>query len=336
MGLGSFIKKQFIDVIEWPNPEDDVLVWRFPAIDQEIQTGAQLTVRESQMAMFVDEGKVADVFNPGMYKLDTKTLPVLTYLKNWDKFFKSPFKSDVYFFNTKVQLGRKWGTAQPITIRDKEFGIVSVRAFGMYSYRLVDPKHFFLEVSGVGETYTGATMEGQLRNLVMSTMATLFGQSDIPFIDMAANQTALSQQMADALRPAFERYGLALDNFAVESITLPEALQKTLDERISMGIVGDMNRYTQYQTASSIPLAAQNEGGMAGIGASMAAGMSMGQAMSTAMAGGIGGMSSTPAAATNEPPEIKLTKLKDLLDKGLITQQDYDAAKTEVLKQLTK
>lgn len=338
MGLMSFIKKQFIDVIQWENPEDSLLVWRYPMQDQEIQNGAQLTVRESQMALFVDEGKIADTFSPGMYKLTTKTLPILTYLNNWDKLFESPFKSDVYFFNTKLQLGRKWGTSQPITIRDKEFGIVSVRAFGMYSYRITDPAHFFKEVSGVCTEYSGQSMEGQARNLIVTSLSTLFGNSDIPFIDMAANQMALSRKMMEAMAPAFEKWGLALDSFAVESITLPEALQKTLDERISMGIVGDMNRYTQYQTASSIPLAAQNEGGIAGIGAGMAAGMGMGQLMANSMAGSMATGATqagvTPTVIPPESPEDKLTKLKTMLDKGLITQDDYDTTKASILKQL--
>ena len=338
MGLGSFIKKQFIDVIQWPNPEEDILVWRFPMEGEEIQTGASLTVREAQMALFVDEGKAADAFSPGMYKLTTNTLPVLTYLKNWDKLFESPFKSDVYFFSSKVQLGRKWGTPQPITIRDKEFGLVSVRAFGMYSYKITDPVRFFTEVSGVCSEYSGQTLEGQLRNLVMTSLSSLFGNSDIPFIDMAANQVELSQKMAEAMVPTFERYGLTLDNFAVESITLPENLQKTLEERISMGIIGDLGKYTQYQTASSIPLAAQNEGGIAGIGAGMAAGMGMGQMMTNAMAGSMGSVpaqAATPQApAQQETPETKLVRLKELLDKGLITQDDYDVAKAEILKQM--
>ena len=333
MGLMSFIKKQFIDVIHWANPQDELLVWRFPMEDHEIQNGAQLTVRESQMALFVDEGKIADTFSPGMYQLSTQTLPILTYLKNWDKFFKSPFKSDVYFFNTKIQLGRRWGTAQPITIRDKEFGIVSVRAFGMYSYKIVDPAHFFKEISGVCEEYTGDAVEGQLRNLVMTTLSSQFGQADIAFIDMAANQMALSEQLAQTMRPAFEAYGLELGSFAVESITLPETLQKTLDERIAMGIVGDMSRYTQYQTASSIPLAAQNEGGVAGIGAGMAAGMGMGQVMANQMMNQMGSMGQAPQQSA-EPPEVRLEKLKNLLDKGLISQEDYDTTKVAILKQL--
>lgn len=199
MGLGSFIKKQFIDVLHWTEDTEGVLAWRYPMEDFEIQYGASLTVRESQMAVFVNEGKVADVFGPGMYKLTTQTLPVLTYLKNWDKLFESPFKSDVYFFSTRLQLGRKWGTQQPITIRDKDFSMVRMRAFGMYSYKLVDAKKFYTEISGTREIYTRDDLEEQLRNLVVATMTSVFGNSSVPFIDMAANQMALSETMKQEL-----------------------------------------------------------------------------------------------------------------------------------------
>jgi len=165
----NFIKKQFIDIIQWENPDEETLVWRFPIADQEIQNGASLTVREAQMAMFVDEGKTADVFGPGRHKLTTQTLPVLTYLKNWDKLFQSPFKSDVYFFNTRQQIGKRWGTAQPVTVRDADFGVVQLRSFGMYSYRIADPAQFFKEISGVVESYTGEQLEaaGRVRRVVV-------------------------------------------------------------------------------------------------------------------------------------------------------------------------
>src|SRR5436190_22999187 len=169
MALMDFIKKQFIDILHWTEPDDGVLAWRFPMRDMEIQYGASFTVRESQLAVFVNEGKIADVFVPGMYKLTTQTLPVLTYLKNWDNLFESPFKSDVYFFSTRLQLGRKWGTQQPITIRDKDFGMVRLRAFGVYSYKVTDAKKFFIEISGTRETYTRDELEDQLRKLVIST-----------------------------------------------------------------------------------------------------------------------------------------------------------------------
>ena len=327
----GFIRKQFIDVIEWPNPGDDTLMWRFPAEDQEIQTGATLVVRESQQALFVDEGKTADLFGAGTHLLTTQTLPLLTNLKNWDKFFASPFKSDVYFFNLRQQLGRRWGTAQPVTVRDSEFGVVQLRAFGMYDYRISDPAKLFSEVTGVVAQYSREALDEPLRNVVMTRLASVFGSSGIAFLDMAANQVLLSQKMAELLAPDFARLGLTLERFSVESITLPEAIQKALDERISMGVVGDLNRYTQYQAASAIPLAAQNEGGLAGIGAGVGVGAAIGQAMAT-------NMNATPAAAPqaagNNDPQARLAQLKALLDQGLITAEDYEKAKAEVLKQL--
>ena len=331
----SFIRKQFIDVIQWENPDEDTLVWRFPIEDQEIQNGASLTVRESQMALFVDEGKTADVFSAGRYTLTTQTLPLLTNLKNWDKLFQSPFKSDVYFFSTRQQLARRWGTSQPVTVRDSDFGIVQLRSFGMYAYRISDPARFFKEVSGVVESYTGAQLETQLKNIAMTQLAAAFGTSGVPFLDMAANQVLLSQKMTELLNPEFAKLGLTLENFTVESITLPENVQQALDARMGMGIIGDMNRYTQYQTAQAIPMAAQNEGGMAGMGAGMGAGMVMGQAMAGAMQNGMAQPQPvSPAAAQNH--QDKLTQLKALLDNGLISQADYDTAKAEVLKQLLR
>ena len=336
----NFIKKQFIDVIQWPNPDDSLLMWRFPIADEEIQNGASLTVREAQMAMFVDEGVTADVFGPGRYTLNTQTLPLLTNLKNWDKLFESPFKSDVYFFNTKQQLARKWGTSQPVTVRDAEFGTVQLRSFGMYAYRISDPAKFFKEVSGVAAEYSGVELENQLRNIAVTQLAAAFGSSGIPFLDMAANQVLLSQKIGELLGAEFAKLGLTLENFTVESITLPAAIQEALDKKISMGVIGDLGRYTQYQTAESIPLAAQNEGGLAGIGAGLGVGAGVGQAMAGAMAGMMQ-PAAQPAAqpaqnvqTTSEDPQTKLAKLKSLLDGGLIAQEDYDKAKTEVLKQL--
>ena len=332
MSLGSFIKKQFIDILQWNEDSDDILAWRFPMQDSEIQYGGSLTVRESQMAVFVNEGKIADVFSPGMYKLTTQTLPLLTYLKNWDKLFESPFKSDVTFFSTRLQLSRKWGTPQPITIRDNDFGMVRLRAFGMYSYKVVDPRKFYTEISGTRDQYTRDDLEQQLRNLVVSTMTASFGSSAIPFLDLAANQGLLSDKVKQALMPTFERYGVALDSFVVENVSLPEELQKAIDTRISMGMMGDMSKYTQYQVASSIPLAAQNEGGIAGVGAGLSAGMVMGQTMAQGMTQAMPQTTIAPVAAVD--PAVRLGQLKTLLDQGLIAQTDYDTAKTEILKKL--
>ena len=354
MVFKSFIKKQFIDVIQWPNPEPEVLMWRFPIQDEEIQNGASLTVRDSQAAMFVDEGVTADVFQAGTFKLTTQNLPVLTNLKNWSKLFESPFKSDVYFFNLRQQLSRRWGTSQPVTVRDADFGAVALRAFGRYSFRIADPALFFKEVTGVTAEYRGEQLEEQLRNVAVTQLATAFGTSGIPFLDMAANQVALSQKMTELLQPLFAAMGLLLESFNVESVTLPEALQKRMDERMGMGIVGDLSRYTQYQTAQAIPIAAQNEGGVAGIGAGIAAGMGMGNAMTAAMMGQQVAPQGQPvvqaaqtaapvaaatvaatAPAAGEDLAGKLTQLKTLLDQGLINQADYDTAKAEVIKKIT-
>jgi len=284
MGLGSFFRKQFIDVIHWTEPEGGILAYRYPMQDMEIQNGAVLTVREGQAAAFVNEGRLADVFGPGRYTLSTETLPLLTNLMHWDKAFQSPFKSDVYFFSTRLQLAQRWGTAQPVTIRDKDFGAVRLRAFGTYAYRLADPALFHTKVSGTRDAYTVADIEPQLRNLVVSRMVDSFAESQVPFLDMAANQMELGQVIAEHLRPSFVDLGLALETFNVENLSLPDELQKRLDERIGMGIIGDLDKYTKFQVGQSIPLAAQNEGGAAGLGAGLGAGMAMGKAMADAMA----------------------------------------------------
>ena len=342
MSLGSFIKKQFIDVLQWNEETEGVLAWRFPMQDFEIQNGAILNVRESQLAVFVNEGKIADVFGPGTHKLTTNTLPLLTNLKNWDKFFDSPFKSDVYYFSTRVQTGRKWGTPQPITIRDTDFDMLRVRAFGMYSYRVADPRLFFTEISGTREVYTRDDVEEQLRGILLATMATSLGTAKVAFLDMAANQALMAQQVKGDLATAFARYGIGLDEFNVASVSLPEELQAALDERISAGMKGGlsadkMGGFTKFQVASSIPLAAQNEGGLAGIGAGLGAGALVGQAMAQSL-GGHQGAFAPPAAAqpqaAEEGIEARLQKLKNLLDKGLISAADYDSTKAELLKKL--
>jgi len=280
MSLRDFISKQFIDVIEWVEPGDGILAYRYPMQDREIQNGGKLTVRDSQMAVFVNEGKVADVFGPGLYTLTTHTLPILTYLKNWDKAFQSPFKSDVYFFSTRIQTNQHWGTPNPITIRDKEFGAVRLRGFGIYTYHISDPKAFYSKVSGTRDVYRVEDLEGQLRNTIVGRLTDTFASSNLPFLDMAANQVALSDKIAEQIKPGFAELGLALNNFVVENLSLPDELQKILDQRIGMGMVGDMGRYTQYEVAQSIPVAAANEGGgAAGVGAGLGAGVAMGQAM---------------------------------------------------------
>jgi membrane protease subunit (stomatin/prohibitin family) len=298
MSIRSFLSKQFIDVLQWTESEDGVLAYRYPMQDMEIQNGGKLTVRDSQMAAFVNEGRIADVFGPGLYTLNTHNLPILTDLMNWDKKFESPFKSDVYFFSTRLQVNQHWGTPNPVTIRDKEFGAIRLRGFGIYSFHVSDPKTFYTKVSGTRDIYRVPDLEGQLRNTIVGRMSDSFAESNVPFLDMAANQIELGQKIGDSLKPVFTDLGLTLDTFIVENLSLPDELQKRLDERIGMNMVGDMGRYTQYQVAQSMPIAAGNEGGgAAGIGVGLGAGLTMAQSMMNSMKPGQGGPPASPSGA---------------------------------------
>ena len=345
MALMDFIKKQFIDVIQWTEDSDGTLAWRFPMAGMEIQNGGTLVVRESQMAVFVNEGKVADVFGPGTYKLTTQTLPVLTYLKNWDKLFESPFKSDVYFFSTRLQIDQKWGTPQPITIRDKDFGAVRLRAFGNYAFRIADPKLFHTEISGTRESYTVAEVDGQLRGLVLQNISNAIASSGLPFLDLAANQIAFANALAQELQPAFAKIELLLEAMTVQNVSLPEELQKILDQKIGMGMVGnDMGKFMQYQTAQAIPKFAEgagNGGGVAGDAMGLGAGVALGQVLAQNLQQGLqgGAAQAAPAAAAPvgvRPDEVMATleKLADLKAKGILTQEEFDAKKAELLKKL--
>jgi len=305
----SFFSKQFIDVIQWTEPGEGVLAYRYPMEDMEIQNGGQLTVRDSQMAVFVNEGQIADVFKPGLYTLGTHTLPILTYLRNWDKAFKSPFKSDVYYFSTRLQINQKWGTTTPITIRDKEFGAVRLRAYGIYSYRILDPKVFYEKISGTRELYQTSDLDGQLRNTIIARMTDAFGNSAISFLDMAAAQQQLATSMLATLKPVFADLGLLLDSFVVENVSLPDELQKLLDQRIGMNMVGDMGRYTQFQVAQAMPIAAANEGGgAAGAGVGLGAGLAMAQQMMGAMRPPAPAPPAAPDAAPPAPAAGGATK----------------------------
>ncbi|MBY0508048.1 MAG: SPFH domain-containing protein [Bryobacteraceae bacterium] len=302
MSIKDFLKKQFIDVIQYTEAEDGILASRYAMQDMEIQNGAKLTVRESQMAAFVNEGRVADVFGPGLYTLNTQNLPILTNLMNWDKMFESPFKSDVYFFSTRQQTSQRWGTAQPITVRDKDFGAVRLRGYGIYSWHILDPKAFHTKISGTRDIYRVADIEPQLRQTIIGRMTDTFAESKIPFLDLAANQDELALQVGEKLRPALLELGIALDSFIVENLSLPEELQKRLDESIGMNMIGDMRRYTQFQVAQSLPIAAANEGGVAGIGAGLGAGFTMAQQMASALNPLGGGPAAPPPPAAPVPP----------------------------------
>jgi len=350
MALMDFIKKQFIDIIQWTETGDGTLAWRFPMADMEIQNGGSLTVRESQMAVFVNEGKVADVFGPGTYKLTTQTLPVLTYLKNWDKLFESPFKSDVYFFSTRQQIDQKWGTPQPITVRDADFGAVRLRAFGNFAFRIADPKLFHTEISGTRDTYTVQDLDGQVRGLVLQNISNAIAASGIPFLDLAANQLKFAEALTTQLAPEFGKIGLKLESMTVQNVSLPEELQKILDQKIGMGMVGnDMGKFMQYQTAQAIPKFAEGAGGggggIAGDAMGLGAGVALGQVLAQNLAAGLQGNTAGAAtaaasqaaqAAGVKPEDVMATleKLGELKGKGILTQEEFDAKKAELLKKL--
>ncbi len=279
MGIFNFVKGQFIDVIEWKDSSSNTMVYRFDDGGAEIMMGAQLTVRESQVAIFVNEGKIADVFKPGRYELSTQNLPILTALKSWKYGFNSPFKSEVYFVNTKQFLDKKWGTSNPVMMRDRDFGMIRLRAFGIYSFRVSDPVTFLKEVFGTSAYFTAEGVEGQVRRTVVSALSDAIAQSSIPALDLAANYNELSNLVLNNLSSTFLPIGLKIESFVIENISLPEAVEEAMDKRTSMGVVGDLNRYTQYQTAEAIGESAKHENSMSGIGAGMAAAMAMSNAM---------------------------------------------------------
>ena len=294
MGLFGFIKKQLVAVIDWTESENGVLAYRFPMEDNLIQNGAQLTVRETQAALFVNEGEIADVFGPGRYELSSKNLPLMTALNNWDKGFASPFKSEVYFFSLREQINQKWGTQQPITFRDKELGPIRLRAYGSFSYKVSDPKLFFKKLSGSRDVFTAQDMEGQLRAEVATWIASALGRAETPFLEMAANQTHFSDMLKASLAPSFAEHGLALTSFLVQSLSLPDEVQAHIDKLSSMRMAGDLRQYAQFQAADSIAAAAANPGGAAGAGAGLGAGLAMGQAMVSALG-------ASPSAGGEDP-----------------------------------
>ena len=296
MGLWDIITGQFIDVIEWMSDDNDVMVKRFDREDNEIKYGAMLTVRESQTAVFVNEGQIADVFTPGLYQLETANLPILTTLQSWPHGFKSPFKAEVYFLSTKQFIDLKWGTKNPIMMRDKEFGAVRLRGFGTYAIRIIDSARFLKEVAGTDDYFTTDEITDQLRNLIVSRFAEITAESDIPILDLAANYDDLGEFLTNRINPEFQDYGLELTKLLVENISLPSEVEQALDKRTSMGVVGDLRKYTEFQTAEALSKAAENPGGG---GAAVAMGMGF------AMANKLGEtLNPPPASPAGGPPPI--------------------------------
>ncbi len=278
--MGLF-KNEFIDIIEWTDSSADTMVWRFPRFQNEIKNNAKLTVRESQVAVFVNEGQFADVFQPGMYTLSTQNLPILSTLKGWKYGFNSPYKAEVYFVNTKQFTNLKYGTKNPIMIRDAEFGPVRIRAFGSYALRITDPKVFIKEIAGTDEHVTTEEITENLRNIVMTRFTDAVASAKIPVLDMASNYDEFSETILKKIAPEFEEYGIKLTKLLVENISLPPEVEAMLDKRSSMGIVGNLGAFSQFQAANAMEQAAQNPngGGMMGAGMGMGMGMGMGNQM---------------------------------------------------------
>ncbi len=311
MGLMDNIKKQlgsqFIEIIEWLDDTTDSLVWRFPVYNQEIKMGAQLIVRENQVALFVNEGKAADLFPPGRHEIQTQNVPILTTLRGWKYGFQSPFKAEVYFFNTRMFTDLKWGTTNPVMMRDTEFGMIRLRAFGTYAMRIADAKTFFHNIVGTRGLTTTDEVTGQLRSTILSRLSDALAESKIAALDLAAHYDELSVAGRGVLSPEFAGFGLELTRFFIENISLPEEVEKAIDQRSKLGVLGDrMQQYTQLQAAEAIGTAAANPGGLAGAGVGIGAGVAMGQMMGQAMSGvpGAAGAAAGPggAGAAAPPP----------------------------------
>jgi membrane protease subunit (stomatin/prohibitin family) len=296
MDIWQKLKGELIDIVEWLDQTNDTLLYRFPRMDNEIKYGAKLVVREGQVAVFVDQGKIADVFQPGMYTLQTENLPILATLKGWKYGFHSPFKAEVYFASTRRFTDLKWGTKNPVMLRDAEFGPIRLRAFGTYVIQMKDAATFVRQVAGTDGLFKTEEITEQLRNIIVSRFTDILGESKIPALDLAANYDELGKFLTTRMAPEIEGYGLNLVALLVENISLPDEVEKALDQRSSMGVIGDLSKFTQYQTAQAIRDAANNPGsGAAGAGMGMGMGFAMANQMSQAM---------SPGGAPGGPPPI--------------------------------
>ncbi len=307
MGILDDIKNkafgQFIDVIEWIDASRSNLVWKFPRGDNEIKNGAQLIVRESQAAVFLHEGELGDVFKPGRHELSTNNIPILTTLKSWKYAFNSPFKADVYFVNTRQFTDQKWGTANPIMLRDAEFGPIRLRAFGNYSFSISDPGKFITTMAGTAPLLVSEDVSGQLRNILVSRFADALGEAKIPALDLAAQYNEMGDFLRVLLQKDFDEYGVTLNKFLIENISVPPAVEEALDKRTQMGVLGDMHKYTQFQAANALGDAAKNPGA-AGNMMGMLAGVNLGNVMGGNMQAAAAQPPAHGAAAAATPPPL--------------------------------
>ncbi|MDS1268799.1 SPFH domain-containing protein [Lipingzhangella sp. LS1_29] len=299
MGLFDSFRGETIDIIEWLDDSRDTLVWRFPRHDNEIKMGAQLVVRESQAAVFINEGSLADTFGPGTYTLETQNLPVLSTLQGWKYGFESPFKAEVYFVNTRQFTDMKWGTQNPVMVRDPEFGPVRLRAFGGYSVRIVDPARFLQELAGTDPQFRTEEVSDYLRQMIVGRLGDALASAagETPVLDLAANQHAIGERMAEVLSSDLAEVGVAVPRFIIENISLPSEVEEALDKRSQMGILGDLDQYAQFQAANAMEDAANNPGSGAGDAMGMGMGVAAGQQMASALGTNQQQAQSAPEAA---------------------------------------
>ena len=317
MGILDFLTGEFIDVIHWTDDTRDTMVWRFEREGHEIKYGAKLTVREGQAAVFVHEGQLADVFSPGLYMLETNNMPILTTLNHWDHGFKSPFKSEIYYVNTTRFNDLKWGTKNPIIVRDPEFGPMRLRAYGTYSVKVSDPARFMTEIVGTDGEFTMDEISFQVRNIIVQEFSRVIAGSNIPVLDMAANTEDLGKLVGAQIAGTVEQYGLTIPELYIENISLPPAVEAALDKRTSMGIAGDLGRFTQYSAAEAMTAAAANTGaGGAGLGAGLGAGIGMAMAGQLANQTGPWGAAPSIAVAPVAPPPPPVERIWHVTENG--------------------
>ncbi|HBM60822.1 MAG TPA: antifreeze protein [Citreicella sp.] len=318
MGILDFLSGQFIDVIHWTDNTRDTMVWRFEREGHEIKYGAKLTVREGQTAVFVHEGQLADVFTPGLYMLETNNMPIMTSLQHWDHGFRSPFKSEVYFVNTTRFNGLKWGTKNPIICRDPEFGPVRLRAYGTYSVRVSDASRFLREIVGTDGEFTSDEISFQIRNIIVQEFSRLIAGSNIPVLDMAANTADLGRMLAEGISATIADYGLSLPELYIENISLPAAVERAMDKRTSMGVIGNLDAYTKFQAAEALAAEGSAAGQAMGTGFGAGLGMAMGAQMSGAQQAGAqpGPWGARPEAAAPPPPPPPVEHVWHIAENG--------------------
>jgi membrane protease subunit (stomatin/prohibitin family) len=301
MGIFSGISHELIDIIEWKDDSSDVMLWRFPRWQDEIKNGAKLVVRQAQVAVFVNEGKIADVFVPGTYTLETQNIPILSTLKGWKYGFNSPFKAEVYFVNTKQYTDQKWGTKNPIMLNDEKFGMIDLRAFGTYAFKVSDAKKFLEEIVGTNAAFTTEDIDGQLRSMLVSKLTDAVAKSGLGIEKFSASLDDFSTFAKEKLDPSFTEYGLTLTKLLVENVSLPPELQKEIYQYSRLGKI-DMSKLAQMNMANSIQTAAGNPGGLAGAGMGIGVGLGMGNMMGNMMGQSMNQMQQQQQASPPPPP----------------------------------